>query len=141
MALMEIVSPEVAGYLVVGLAIGLGFRIVAGILDKQRIEAEIVGQGGEIHSIRWTPFAKGWLGSKNERLYQVLWTDRSGVRHSTTVKTAMLAGNYFADPISSATSRSKNSASEMDLRTENQRLRQEVDRLRGELDQLRRDRM
>lgn len=137
---MDYLDPVSGTFVFLMIAFIFAVRLVAGFLDKQRIEAEIVEKGGEVHSIRWTPFAKGWLGSKNERLYQAFWTDSSGVRHSATVKTAMLAGNYFAD--SSSSSSPKNSADrQADLQTENQRLRQEVDRLRGELDQLRRDRM
>lgn len=141
MYLMETFSPEVAIWIVLGLAVGLGIRIVAGILDKQRIEAEIVAKGGQIVSIRWTPFAKGWLGSKNERLYEVVWTDKAEVRHCATVKTAMLAGNYFADSVTTRRSSPDVVQSDTSLMTKNQQLQQEVDRLRRELEQLRRDRM
>ena len=124
------------------IALFIGIRIVAGILDKQRIESEIGGKGGQVESIRWTPFAKGWLGSKNERLYEVKWTDSSEVRHRATVKTAMLAGNYFADSETSGQGAGHDSRHEgADLLAENQRLKRENEQLRREVEQLRKDRI
>jgi hypothetical protein len=124
------------------IALFIGVRIVAGILDKQRIESEISGKGGQVDSIRWTPFAKGWLGSKNERLYEVKWTDSSEVQHRATVKTAMLAGNYFADSVTSGKGADHDSRHEgADLLAENQRLKRENEQLRREVEQLRKDRI
>ena len=135
-------------------ALVVGVRIIAGILDKVRIEKTVQEKGNQLVSIRWTPFAMGWLGSKNERLYQVVWVEPSGRRISSTVKTGMLAGTYFShselaeDSSSDAESVASSGESpevmnrEGDLsalKEENQRLRQEITHLRRDLDQLRRE--
>ncbi|MDE0961413.1 MAG: hypothetical protein OSB09_11610 [Planctomycetota bacterium] len=134
------------------IALVVGARIIAGILDKVRIERTIQKQGNQLVSTRWTPFAKGWLGSKNERLYEVIWIEPSGKRICSTVKTGMLAGTYFSDPhvdegnstVAESTARSEDSVRETTrsgdlsaLEEENQRLRQEINHLRRDLDQLR----
>lgn len=127
-------------FLAIGLAISS--RIVAGIFDKNRIVAEIENKGGVVESIRWTPFAKGWLGSKNERLYRVMWIDRREVRHTATVKTAMFAGNYFADSVTAAGTPGPAAAGDTsDLVAENQRLQRANENLRRELEQFRKDQM
>ena len=135
-------------------AMVVGVRIIAGILDKVRIEKTVQEKGNQLVSIRWTPFAMGWLGSKNERLYKVVWLEPSGRRISSTVKTGMLAGTYFStSELAEDTSPAAESAASFvdsaevtsragdlsALKEENQRLRQEINHLRRDLDQLRRE--
>ena len=132
---------DIGLWVVAAVVLVIGIRIVAGILDKQRLESEISAKGGQVESIRWTPFAKGWLGSKNERLYEVKWTDSSEVQHRATAKTAMLAGNSFADSETTGQGAGHDSRHKgADLLAENQRLKRENEQLRRDLDQLREDR-
>ena len=118
-------------YVIGGICLVVVIRIIAGILDKQRIQSEITGKGGTIRSIRWTPFARGWLGSKNERFYEVVWDDSDQLSRRATVKTAMLAGNYFADSEVTAGEAADTGGG---LAAENQRLRRENEELRRQLE-------
>lgn len=80
-----------------GVVLTISSRAITRMLDKRRIKLEIQFKGGKVESVRWTPYAKGRMGMKNERLYEVIWADDSGVKYQATAKTAMLDGNYFAD--------------------------------------------
>ncbi|HIA28189.1 MAG TPA: hypothetical protein EYN79_08790 [Planctomycetes bacterium] len=128
---LAVTGVETTFYIVGVICLVVVIRVVAGILDKQRIEGEINGKGGTIESIRWTPFARGWLGSKNERFYEVVWEDSDQLRRRATVKTAMLAGNYFAD---SEVTGGETGDTGGGLAAENQRLRRENEELRRELE-------
>ncbi|MBB6430853.1 hypothetical protein [Algisphaera agarilytica] len=84
--------------LFVGVAgIALVFRLFAGSLDRQRIENYIRGQGGRVISINWSPFGRGWFGSQNERIYEVVYYDAQGDQHFATCKTSMWSGVYWTE--------------------------------------------
>ena len=79
------------------LAIVIGFRIILHFVDKNRIKDEIGARGGRVVSIAWNPFARGWFFEKNERHYDVTYTDRSGTTVSTTCKTSFFTGVYWSE--------------------------------------------
>jgi hypothetical protein len=133
--------------------IGVGFRLFAGSMDRQRIEDYIRQRGGRMISINWAPFGKGWFGEQNARLYEVVYYDRDGNQHMATCKTRNLGGVYFtddqiahararwADRVPEDAARGKpliysigNAEAEQDetarLKEENSRLREELERLR-----------
>jgi len=70
-------------FLLFAIVAGLAFRVVMHFVDKNRIKDEVETKGGRIVSIRWNPFARGWFFEKNERHYDVTYTDRSGTMQST----------------------------------------------------------
>lgn len=72
----------------------LGIRVLLHFVDKSRIQRELESCGGQILSIKWNPFARGWFGEKGERHYDVTFRDRSGNNISTTCKTSILTGVY-----------------------------------------------
>lgn len=78
-------------------AAAICIRVVMHFVDKNRIKDEVESKGGRIVSIHWNPFARGWFFEKNERHYDVTYTDRSGVPISTTCKTSLFTGVYWAD--------------------------------------------
>lgn len=72
-------------------------RVVLHFVDKNRIQREIESRGGRVVSIAWNPFARGWFFEKNERHYQVTYVDRTGTAVSTTCKTSLFTGVYWAE--------------------------------------------
>ena len=76
---------------------GVFWRIIMHFVDKKRIKDEVESKGGRVISIRWNPFARGWFFEKNERHYEVAYTDRSGATVSTTCKTSLFTGVYWAE--------------------------------------------
>lgn len=84
-------------FIVAAIFVGLAIRIVMHFVDKNRIKDEIESKGGRVVSIAWNPFARGWFFEKNERHYEVTYVDRSGQTVSTTCKTSLFTGIYWAD--------------------------------------------
>jgi hypothetical protein len=84
-------------YALYALVIGLAIRVVMHFVDKSRIKDEIESKGGRVISIAWNPFARGWFFEKNERHYEVTYVDRSGSTISTTCKTSLFTGLYWAE--------------------------------------------
>lgn len=76
-------------------AIGLALRLFAGQLDRQRIREQIEGRGGKLLDISWNPWGKGWLGSANERIYEVQYRRPDGKIIAATCKTSMWSGVYW----------------------------------------------
>jgi hypothetical protein len=79
------------------LAAGIAIRVVLHFVDRSRIKEEIESNGGRVISVRWNPFARGWLFEKNERHYSVTYTDRSGANISANCKTSLFTGVYWAE--------------------------------------------
>jgi len=75
----------------------LAIRIAMHFFDKARIKDEVEAKGGRIVSINWKPFGRGWFFERNERHYNVTYRDRSGATISTTCKTSLFTGVYWAD--------------------------------------------
>ena len=86
-----------AKFLVIAILVGLAIRIIMHFVDKSRIKEEIESKGGRVLSIAWNPFARGWFFEKNERHYEVSYIDRSGQTVSTTCKTSLFTGIYWAE--------------------------------------------
>jgi hypothetical protein len=84
-------------FIVAAIIAGLAIRIVMHFVDKSRIKDEIESKGGRVISISWNPFARGWFFEKGERHYEVSYVDRSGGTISTTCKTSLFTGIYWAE--------------------------------------------
>jgi hypothetical protein len=84
-------------FIVAAIIGGLAIRIVMHFVDKSRIKDEIESKGGRVISIAWNPFARGWFFEKGERHYEVSYVDRSGGTISTTCKTSLFTGIYWAE--------------------------------------------
>lgn len=124
--------------IVIALAVGIGFRVLAGNMDHDRIRDYVRNDGGTVDEIAWEPFGPGWFGEKNDRIYRVRYTDRHGNEHVAHCKTSMWTGVYFTEDKvvryanrTPATPRPARPTTES-LEAENQRLRDEVERLKRE---------
>jgi hypothetical protein len=84
-------------FFLLALMAAVGFRVVMHFVDKNRIKDEVERRLGRIVSISWNPFARGWFFEKNERHYDVTYVDHSGVTISTTCKTSLFTGVYWAE--------------------------------------------
>ena len=72
-------------------------RLASGSMDRDRIRAYIESQAGRLLDCNWSPFGRGWFGSKEERIYEITYLDREGNRHRATCKTSLLSGVYFTE--------------------------------------------
>lgn len=115
------------------------FRLLAGSLDRSRIEAYITSNGGRVESVSWAPFGPGWFGEKSDRIYQVRYVDRLGQAHDAHCKTSLTTGVYLTEDRVRAplmgmppTVRSAPQTDEAELLAENRRLREELARLKRE---------
>ena len=122
-------GPE-AGLLLVPLfiAIAVGIRLFAGVLNHERIKEYIANKGGTVTGIQWSPFGPGWFGEKSDAIYETNYRDRDGHTHVAYCKTSMFSGVYITEDKIVGTAMPQNSVS---LEEENRRLREEVRRLRG----------
>ena len=122
-------GPE-AGLLLVPLfiAIAVGIRLFAGVLNHERIKEYIANKGGTVTGIQWSPFGPGWFGEKSDAIYEINYRDRDGHTHAAYCKTSMFSGVYITEDKIVGTAMPQNSVS---LEEENRRLREEVRRLRG----------
>ena len=80
--------------LLVVIALGLGIRLIAGRLDRDRIREYIKNGGGQVLHIVWNPFGPGWWGSR-ERIYDVTYKTHKGEVREATCKTTMFSGVYW----------------------------------------------
>lgn len=81
--------------IIVTVVVILIIRILAGRMDRHRIDNYIADRGGWVERIRWTPTGPGWLGAKNERIYEVVFRDANNRRHLSACKTSLCAGVYW----------------------------------------------
>ncbi len=89
---------ETGTQLLVGfLGIALVGRLIADRMDRQRIRDNLSERGCETIEIHWNPFGPGWLGDKSDRIYEVIYTGKSGKRIVANCKTSMLSGVYWHD--------------------------------------------
>ena len=124
-------GPE-AGLLLVPLfiAIAIGIRLFAGVLNHERIKEYIANKGGTVTEIQWSPFGPGWFGEKSDAIYEIEYRDRDGSIHVAYCKTSMFSGVYITeDKIVKAVQQPQSSVS---LEEENRRLREELRRLKTE---------
>ena len=61
-------------------------------LDRIRIRRHFAAMGANVHSQRWLPFGRGWIGSLHETIYRVRCVDRDGKPMVATVRTSVLTG-------------------------------------------------
>lgn len=73
------------------------FRLTAGSVDHDTIRADLQSKGATDIRIEWNPFGKGWFGEKNDRIYEVTYTDMAGSVHRTWCKASLTGGVYYAD--------------------------------------------
>ncbi|MCS7338240.1 MAG: hypothetical protein NZ739_08405 [Verrucomicrobiae bacterium] len=73
------------------------FRLIAGALDKDRIEDYIHSIGGELIDKSWAPFGPGWFGERDSRIYEIVYRDRDGRIHRAHVKTSLFSGVYLTN--------------------------------------------
>ncbi len=130
------------------IAVVVGIRLVAGRMDRERIEDEVVSKGGTVYSIVWSPFGKGWFGSEHSRIYEVRYKDSLGNERSATVKTNVWAGVFWADDMIVRKARVEpkkivrmpeggtKMKSFEDVRCENEKLRKDNEELRRRLAEL-----
>ena len=88
-------SAAVAFFLLFAM-LAIAIRVVAGVMDSDRVKSYIESKGGKLISKGWSPFGNGWSGDKN-RIYDVRYEDREGNIHKATVKTSAMAGVYFTE--------------------------------------------
>lgn len=70
-------------------------RLIAGLLDRDRVEEYIRELGGELMEQSWDPFGPGWFGEKDSRIYEIVYRDYEGRTHHAHVKTSMMSGVYL----------------------------------------------
>jgi hypothetical protein len=87
----------IAAIIAVFFVVAIGAWVFSMSMDKDRITAYIQDKGGRIVSISWAPFGTGWFGSKNERIYEVVYYDSQGDQHWATCKTSLFFGVYWTD--------------------------------------------
>ena len=125
-------EPE-AGFLLVPLfiAIAIGIRLFAGVLNHERIKEYIANKGGKVTEIQWSPFGPGWFGEKSDAIYEIKYRDRDGNKHVAYCKTSMFTGVYITEDkiVKAAQQQPQGSVS---LEEENRRLKEELRRLRAE---------
>ena len=126
-------GPEAASFLLIPLviAIAVGIRLFAGVLNHDRIKDYIKSKSGTVMEIEWSPFGPGWFGDQYTAIYQVRYRDRDGNEHLAYCKTSMLSGVYLTEDkiVGVAQQQPQNNVS---LEEENRRLREEIRRLKGD---------
>ena len=113
--------------------------------DRQRIRKYIASRGGEVLSIKYRQFGKGWRAHDNTRAYAIQYVNSERIPHRVICRTAWLGGVFFTDdeavnlPEYRRTARNhpKPGAAALDeerirqLEEENAALRAELERLRS----------
>ncbi|MCA8964419.1 MAG: hypothetical protein H6838_16050 [Planctomycetes bacterium] len=122
---------EPVGLFVLLIAVALVFRLLAGGMDKDRIDDYVRERGGKVRSKSWAPFGKGWFGERNARIYEVEYEDKHGDVHRATVKTSMFAGVYLTED--RVVRRASEKPADRDEVSELERLRDENARLKAEI--------
>lgn len=122
---------EPAGLIILCVALAIGIRLLAGGMDKDRIEDYVRSRGGKVLEKSWAPFGKGWFGERSDRIYEIAYEDQHGNQRRATVKTSMFSGVYLTDD--HIVRRVANAASDADDGSELQRLRDENARLKAEI--------
>ena len=112
----------------------VAFRLIAGGLDGDRVEAYVRERGWELVDRSWEPFGPGWFGEKNARIYQIRYRDQQGHLHRAHVKTSMLSGVYLSgDEI---VERAPTESEDANVAAENAQLRERVAELEAERSRL-----
>ncbi len=75
----------------------IGARVIAGVIDGDRIRDYLQQRGCTLLKRQWTPFGPGWAGEQSSRLYAIEYRDAAGNRCVASCKTSMLAGVYLTN--------------------------------------------
>jgi hypothetical protein len=122
-------DPFVVVIVVVGIAIVV--RLLAGGMDRDRIEEYVASHGGKLLEKHWNPFGKGWFAQKGSRIYEIKYLDKEGNLHQATCKTSLFSGVYFTeDSIIQYSQKNDDNNRAERLQEKNQRLREEIEKLR-----------
>ena len=78
--------------------IAIIMRLFAWRFDRDRIREDVEGRGGKVLTIVWYSFGRGWLGSGNDRIYDVRYRTSEGKIIRATCKTCMFSGVYWKHP-------------------------------------------
>src|SRR6516162_3058424 len=117
--------------ILVVICIALGFRLLAGSMDRERIRGYVEDRGGKVIETTWAPFGPGWFGGNKERIYQVRYLDRDGNVHEAYARTSMWTGVYFTEDQITQHAKTPIDEEEVEsLEQENRRLREELARLK-----------
>lgn len=76
-------------------AVAVVLRVWLHFLDRRRIAGAVRDKGWSDVSIRWSPFAPGWMWERGERHYRVMYSDGLGRRHVRYCKTSVLTGVFW----------------------------------------------
>ena len=108
-------------------ALGIAMRLLAGYLDKGRIEMYAAKQGWNILDRRWSPLGSWWFGGTYSRIYRMVYRDPRGNVHKAYVRTSMFSGVYLTgDHIVERAGQSKRRKKEARLETEKRRPRARI---------------
>ena len=125
-----------AGFVVLVLVIivvAIFLRLIAGSLDKDRVEQYLRSRGCEPQEVTWEPFGPGFWGEQNDRIYRVRYRDPGGKLRQAWCKTNLWGSVYLSDdeslPIHPGKSTTEMTKVEL-LEKENQKLRDELERLK-----------
>ena len=114
---------------VVVIALVVVIRIIHGGMDHERIQLYVEAHGNKLLAINWVPFGPGWLGKHQDRIYEIRYLDRDGIRHHAYCKTSGWSGVYFnEDNIEQSADLPD---TERSLVEENRRLREELEQLKS----------
>jgi hypothetical protein len=124
-----------AAGIAIGLAIAMAIiiRLSKNGSDRDRINRYIAEQGGEVESIRWAPLSRGWLESRDSRMYAVTYRESTGIRKSAICRTSGWIGVYLSIDGPTRNSEESDNAPPSpeqrmrDLEQENARLRKELE--------------
>lgn len=117
--------------ILVVIGIAIGFRLLAGSMDRERIRGYVETRGGKVIETTWAPFGPGWFGGNKERIYQVRYLDHGGNVHEAYARTSMWTGVYFTEDQITQHAKTPIDEEEVEsLEEENRRLRQELERLK-----------
>jgi hypothetical protein len=133
----------IAAVVLLVLAVTVGLRVVAGMLDGDRIRDYLRERNCALRSRQWQPFGQGWFGESTSRIYSVEYEDGHGYSRQATVKTSMWTGVFFTNDTLIAASADASAAAPADAPaaatasepSEIERLRAENERLRAALEQ------
>src|SRR5262249_25547334 len=84
-------------FVVVVLVVLSGLRLYAGRLDRERIREHVESHGGKVLNIEYvfSPFATGWRGADNARLYDIRYVTHRGRTITATCATNKFSGVWW----------------------------------------------
>lgn len=117
-------------FAMVGLAVVI--QLIAGSLDRERIECYLRQNGWELVDKSWKPFGPGWYGAA-ARIYEIVYRDEHGNMHEVFVKTSMFGGVYLTNDYIVEHADTPKADSRDSLESENQQLKNRLKQLEEQL--------